>query len=237
VEPSPPEARELRFVVPLLAHEASYFAASARIASFLLSSMLPGKVRPPAAFGCGGELLYVRMNSLETPRLILRDFAPADLDRLAELCANDGFMQFSAKGPLTRAEAETLFERIHVRTRCGEPTQFAVITRETQELIGYCGFFLQNVDGVDEIEIGYRLDPDWWGGGLATEAARAVRDHAFGTLGLERVISIIHPDNLRSQRVAEKNGLMKEKETCFKTFDVWIYALTRPQWQAARDAG
>jgi RimJ/RimL family protein N-acetyltransferase len=87
-------------------------------------------------------------------------------------------MQFSAKGPLTRAEAETLFERIHVRTRCGEPTQFAVITRETQELIGYCGFFLQNVDGVDEIEIGYRLHPDWWGGGLATEAARAVRDHA-----------------------------------------------------------
>jgi RimJ/RimL family protein N-acetyltransferase len=177
------------------------------------------------------------MNSLETPRLILRDFTPADLDRLAELCANDGFMQFSAKGPVSRQEAETLFERIHARMRSGEPTQFAVITRATRELIGYCGFFLQNVDGVDEIEIGYRLHPDWWGGGLATEAARAVRDYAFGTLELERVISIIHPGNLRSQRVAEKNGLTKEKETCFKGMDVWIYALTRPQWQAARDAG
>jgi len=177
------------------------------------------------------------MNSLETPRLILRDFAPADLDRLAELCANDGFMQFSAKGAMSRHDAEALFERIHARARSGQPTQFAVITRETQELIGYCGFFLQTVDDVDELEIGYRLHPDWWGGGLATEAARAVRDHAFGTLGLERVISIIHPDNLRSQRVAGKNGLTKEKATRFKGFDVWIYALTRPQWQAVRDAG
>ena len=177
------------------------------------------------------------MNTLETPRLILREFTPADLPRFAELSANPGLMQFSSKGPMSFEDAAALLERILAPARLGKPTQFAVIPRETGELIGYCGFFHQTVDDVEELEIAYRLHPDFWGTGIATEAARAVRDHAFGTLGVERVISIIHPDNVRSQRVAEKNGLTKEKETEFKTIDVWIYALTRPHWQAARDAG
>ena len=176
------------------------------------------------------------MNSLQTPRLILRDFTPADADRFVELCANPAFMQFSGKGAMLREDAEALFERILARARIGQPTQFAVIARATQELIGYCGFFLQNVDDVEELEIAYRLHPNWWGGGLATEAARAVRDHAFGTLGVERVISIIHPDNIRSKRVAEKNGFAVENETQFRGFDVLIYALNRARWQAARDA-
>jgi hypothetical protein len=53
VEPSPPEARELRLLVPLLAQEASYFAASASTASFVVSSMKPGIVRRCASFGRG----------------------------------------------------------------------------------------------------------------------------------------------------------------------------------------
>ena len=56
---------------------------------------------------------------------------------------------------------------------------FAVIVRVEKRLIGYCGFFRQVVDEVNEIEIGYRLDPDYWNRGLATEAAQAVRDYAL----------------------------------------------------------
>ncbi len=146
-------------------------------------------------------------------------------------------MQFSSKGAMSRDDAAALFERILAPARVGKPTQFAVIIRETRELIGYCGFFLQNVDDVDELEIAYRLHPDSWGRGIGSEAASAVRDHAFGTLGVDRVISIIHPDNKRSQRVAEKNGLSVEKETQFRGFHVLIYALTRAEWQAARADG
>jgi ribosomal-protein-alanine N-acetyltransferase len=175
------------------------------------------------------------MNTPQTPRLILRKFTPSDFERFAELMANPDVTLFSGKGVLARDEAAALFERLLAPARVGKPSQFAVIVRESGLLIGYCGFFLQIVDEVVELEIGYRLHPDYWGRGLATEAARAVRDHAFAELEVERVISIIHPDNLRSQRVAEKNGMRKEKETDFKGIDVWIYALTRAQWQAARD--
>jgi [ribosomal protein S5]-alanine N-acetyltransferase len=74
------------------------------------------------------------------------------------------------------------------------------------QLIGYCGFFHQEVDGTNEIEIGYRLHPNYWNKGLATGAAQAVRDNAFRDLNLSRVISLIHPENAASRRVAEKSG-------------------------------
>jgi len=71
-------------------------------------------------------------------------------------------------------------------------------------LVGYCGFFHHPEHGIEDIEIGYRLNPDYWNRGLATEAARAVRDHGFRHLELPRLISLIHPENTPSRRVAEK---------------------------------
>ena len=103
-------------------------------------------------------------------------------------------------------------------------------------MIGYCGFFHQEVDGTEEIEIGYRLDPDYWSGGLATEAARAVRDHAFRDLKLQRVISLIHPENAPSRRVAEKIGMKIEKETVFRGFPTLVFAIPREQWRAGDGA-
>jgi len=60
-------------------------------------------------------------------------------------------------------------------------------------------------------ELGWRLDRSAWGHGLATEAARAARDDAYGRLGLLEVVSIIHPENERSRRVAAKLGMHKER--------------------------
>jgi len=121
--------------------------------------------------------------------------------------------------------------------QAGLPSQFAVIFRRNNKLIGYCGFLHQQVDGRDETEIGYRLHPDYWGQGLATEAARAMRDHAFSDLKLSRVISLIHPDNLPSRRVAEKNGMRPEKETVFRGFPTRVFAITRERWLAEHAAG
>ena len=97
-------------------------------------------------------------------------------------------------------------------------------------MIGYCGFFLQVVDDVEELEIGYRLDPEYWGAGFATEAARAVRDHAFRDLKAERVISLIVPENIASECVALKNGMRLEKETTFRGFRTNVFALKRADW-------
>ncbi|HEY1581574.1 MAG TPA: GNAT family N-acetyltransferase [Chthoniobacterales bacterium] len=162
---------------------------------------------------------------IETPRLILRHFVETDLEALAVLMANTDFMRFSS-GVFSREETERfLFDRIIAPARAGLPSQFALILREENRLIGYCGFFRQVVDGVDEIEIGYRLDPAFWNRGLATEAARAARDYAFDELKIERVISLIHPENHASRRVTEKNGMILEKETLFRGSPAQVFAL------------
>src|SRR5437016_1938026 len=163
---------------------------------------------------------------LETPRLILRPFAADDLDRMGELMADKDFMRFSM-GPMKR-------EQVIGWNRDGLPSQFAMIVRSSGTLAGYCGFFHHEVDGKMEIEIGYRLQRDFWNRGLATEAARAVRDHGFRDLKLEYLISLIHPDNQASRRVAEKNGMTLERETTFRGFPTFVFAITRKQWMKLR---
>jgi [ribosomal protein S5]-alanine N-acetyltransferase len=168
------------------------------------------------------------MAILETPRLILRPFDEKDVDRVSELMANPDFMRFSL-GVFAREQSVAFLAKLIDWERRGLPSQFAVMHRNDNCLIGYCGFFHQEVDETDEVEIGYRLHPDYWRRGLATEAAQAVRDHGFRDLKLPRMISLIHPDNLPSRRVAEKIGMTFEKETLFKGFPTQVFALIREQ--------
>jgi ribosomal-protein-alanine N-acetyltransferase len=173
---------------------------------------------------------------LETSRLILRLFQVQDLERLAELLANRDFMRFSL-GPCTREKTQLVLNKFLGWNQAGVPSPFAVVLRESSEVLGYCGF-LHHPELPDEIEIGYRLDPAYWNRGLITGAARAVRDYAFLRLKLRRVISLIHPDNIPSRRVAEKIGLVPEKEIRFRGFPTTVFALSREKWQGpASDAG
>lgn len=162
---------------------------------------------------------------LITRRLRLRRFLPEDLERLAQLTANLDFMRFSI-GVLDWEGTRQLLGRLTAAADRGGPHQFALIHRETTVLIGYCGFFRQTVDGVEQDEIAYRLDPEYWNQGLATEAAERVRDYARDDLQLTRVISLIHPENHASRRVVEKLGMTREKETTFRGFPVQVYALS-----------
>jgi RimJ/RimL family protein N-acetyltransferase len=163
---------------------------------------------------------------LETSRLLLRRFTEGDLEALAVLMSDIDFMRFSL-GPYSRGQTAIFLDRILAGYRDQLPSQFAVILRAENRLIGYCGFFPQVVDNTEEIEIGYRLDSKYWGRGLATEAAQAVRDHAFNDLELDHVISLIHPDNVASRRVAEKNGMIPEKETEFRGFPTVVFGIRR----------
>ena len=175
------------------------------------------------------------MAILETARLTLRPFREEDVDLLAELMANPDFMRFSL-GPKTHEQTAAFLETVIGWHRAGLPSPFAVVIRSDGMLVGYCGFLHQEVDGEKEIEIGYRLHPDYWNRGIATEAARKVRDHAFGDLELPRVISLIHPDNVASRRVAEKIEMLFERQTVFKGFPTLVFALRREQWLAKRGA-
>lgn len=85
----------------------------------------------------------------------------------------------------------------------------AVVEKKTGTLIGYCGLFVfPDINGRPEIELGYRLVRSAWGQGFATEAAVAVRDYAFDTLGVERLVSLIDPANAASTAVARKLGMV-----------------------------
>jgi RimJ/RimL family protein N-acetyltransferase len=172
------------------------------------------------------------MPTLPTPRLLLRAFAAGDLDKMATLMADKDFMRFSL-GVFSREQTAGFLDKVRARDHDGLPSQFGVTFRENDRLIGYCGFFPQIVDEIEELEIGYRIDSAYWGRGLATEAARAVRDHAFNDLHLPRVISLIHPDNIASRRVAEKNGMTPEKETIFRGFPTIVFSLHPPQRNGA----
>jgi [ribosomal protein S5]-alanine N-acetyltransferase len=172
------------------------------------------------------------MPTLETPRLLLRSFQSQDLDRMATLMADNDFMRFSL-GVFSREQTAGFLDKVRARDQEGLPSQFGVIFREHDRLIGYCGFFLQDVNGCEELEIGYRIDPAYWCRGIATEAARAVREHAFNDLHAPRVISLIHPDNIASRRVAEKNGMTPERETVFRGFPTIVFSLHPPQRNGA----
>lgn len=174
------------------------------------------------------------MAILETSRLLLRPFREDDLDLLFGLMANQDFMRFSL-GAYTREQTLEFLEKLLAWQNANEPSLFAAVLRSNDVLLGYCGFYHQHIDGVDEIEIGYRMHPDYWNQGFATEAARAVRDHAFRDLKLPRVISLIHPENIPSQRVAEKIGMSLEKQTIYRDFLTNVFALSRDRW--AKESG
>src|SRR5215471_11563699 len=175
------------------------------------------------------------MPILETERLILRSFRADDVDEMAQLFANPEFMRFSLGVFTERKQTVAFIDKVMGWDRSGVPSQFAVVPRGEDAIVGYCGFF-HHAEVPGEIEIGYRLHPDYWNRGLISEAARAVRDHAFAGLKLPRVISLIHPENSPSRRVAEKNGMTVEKEIIFRGFPTLVYAITRDEWLANRDA-
>jgi ribosomal-protein-alanine N-acetyltransferase len=174
------------------------------------------------------------MPALETSRVILRPFREEDVDVMAQLFANPNFMRFSLGVFTERKQTIAFIEKVMGWDRAGIPSQFAVVSRGEDAIIGYCGFFHHPEHGIEDIEIGYRLHPSYWNRGLITEAARAVRDHGFRDWKLSCVISLIHPENVPSRRVAEKNGMKIEKEITFRGFPTLVYAMTHEEWLAER---
>lgn len=113
----------------------------------------------------------------------------------------------------------------------------ALILKETGQLVGHCGLLVQQVDNIQELEIGYSLLPSFWGLGLATEAARKCRDIAFSEQWSPSLISIISLSNLPSQQVALKNGMRPEKQTHYKGNEVIIYRMHRQDWENLQTSG
>ena len=166
-------------------------------------------------------------NILETARLTLREFVPEDADALARVICDPETMRYYP-APFTRAQVDEWIERNRQRYKHDGVGLWAMVLKSTREMIGDCGVIRQQVEGESLYEIGYHLRRDEWGQGLATEAAIACRDWAFTNLKVERVISLIRPENLPSCKVAERNGMKIWKEADWRGFRHYVYAVGKP---------
>ena len=165
---------------------------------------------------------------ITTARLILRPVTLSDFEATHQLLSDPEVMRFSLNGPYSEQKSTDFINHCIQQTEKNLPSLLAVINRKTGLLIGYCGFYKQKINGIQEVELGYRLLKKHWGKGLASEAAKAVKEHAFKKMGLKRLISIIEKNNIASIRVAEKNGLKLEKEYLYnRKIQVQIYAINR----------
>lgn len=165
---------------------------------------------------------------INTERLILRKFEESDLHSFSLLAADPEVMRFSLKGPLSPEEAKEYFEkRVLSHYQTHGFGLLAVFLKETQDFIGFVGLIVQNIDGIEEIELAYRLLPKYWNQGFATEAATAVCEYAFQTMGVERLISLIDPKNHKSLQVANRVGMHFWKHSVFHGFPVQVYCLSK----------
>jgi [ribosomal protein S5]-alanine N-acetyltransferase len=151
---------------------------------------------------------------LETERLLLREFADDDLEAYADMLADPETMRYYPR-PYTRDESRAFIEKNRHRYAVHGFGVWVVTERESGAFLGDCGLAFVLVEGIAEIEVMWHVTRDRWRQGIATEAAGAVRDHAFGPLGLRRLIALVRPENVASAGVARKIGMDVEREAVF----------------------
>jgi RimJ/RimL family protein N-acetyltransferase len=162
---------------------------------------------------------------LTTRRLIIREFADRDLDPYAAMLGDPETMRYYPR-PYTRDEARGFMERNAARYMAHGFGVWVLEDRETGAFVGDCGLTVQLVEGIADIEIMWHVVRSRWRQGLATEAATAVRDHAFGDLALRRLIALVRPVNVPSRGVAEKLGMTAEREAIYADLPHLVYAQT-----------
>ncbi len=150
---------------------------------------------------------------LETSRLWLRELTPEDLDAVCAWQGNAHTMRFYGR-PFSREESRSWIERCIASYKEHGFGLWALLLRDGPErVIGNVGISLQPVDGERLPEIGYQLHQDYWGQGLATEAAIGCRDLGFQQFGFPRLVSWMALNNWPSRRVADRAGMRVWKET------------------------
>lgn len=163
---------------------------------------------------------------VETARLVLRPFTLDDVPAYAAIRAKPEVMRFFPRTDETPEEgARRVIDHFMGHWRDPGYGPWAAIEKATGWLRGHLG--LRYMPEFGETEILYLLDSDVWRRGLASEGAAAARDHAFGALGLRRVIAIALPENLASTGVMARIGMRYERMATFKGFEVAYYALDR----------
>ena len=177
---------------------------------------------------------------ITTNRLLIREFTESDWTRVLAYQSNPLYLRYYHWTQRT-AEDVRLFIRDFINQQNEEPRtkfQLAVILRSEEKLIGNCGIRKKSHDS-REAEIGYELDPDYWGRGYATEAITSLVHFGFSKLMLHRVASHCIAENQASARVLEKLGMCCEgklRENQWikgRWWDTLLYSILENEWSKA----
>lgn len=149
----------------------------------------------------GGKIV-----KLETARLVMREMNQSDFASLCKILQDEETM-YAYEGAFSNTEAQDWLDRQISRYQKWGFGLWAVILKETGEMIGQCGLTMQPWKDTEVLEIGYLFNRNYWHKGYATEAAVACKRYAFEVLKADEVCSIIRDTNIPSQNVALRNGM------------------------------
>lgn len=143
----------------------------------------------------------------ETERLIIREMVQSDLDALCKILCDEEVMREAYESAFSVDEAQNWMNRHFKRYEEYGFGLWAVVLKETNEMIGQCGLIIQSWRERELLEIGYLFQKAYWHKGYATEAAIACKEYAFSVLNASSVYSIIKDTHIVSQKVAVRNGM------------------------------
>ncbi len=180
---------------------------------------------------------------LRTERLLLREYEAEDWRAVLTYQSKPRYLRYYHWTHRTEEDARE-FVGMFLRQQKEEPRTrypFAIVLPQQEKLIGNCNLRL-DAPGAQTAEIGYELDPEHWGHGYATEAARAIVALGFEELKLHRIAADCIAENTGSARVMEKIGMWREgrlrENEYFKGrwWDTLLYAILDHEWTALPDA-
>ena len=174
--------------------------------------------------------------SIETPRLLIREWTPEDRPAFTALATDPEMMRYMTDGrPWSEDEIDAYFARQADGIARFGFCMGALVERSSGLVIGLSG--LQFLGTTGELEVGYWVAKHLWGRGYASEAASGILDYGFGRLGRERMLAITHAENRASRRVMEKLGMTFLKATTgtelghrFPEIEVVLYGIERAEW-------
>ncbi len=161
----------------------------------------------------------------ETPRLKLRALTEEDAEDVFALNSHPDVMKYTGEPPFR--SLEDAVERIRTYPDFEERGfgRWGCLHKADQRVIGFCG--LKYLSELDAVDLGYRLLPQYWGQGLATEAALATVAFGFDVLKLSEIIGLVMPGNVASIRVLEKVGMQPQGEILYDGDMALKYAVGR----------
>ena len=165
---------------------------------------------------------------LETERLALRELEPDDLEFLVAMMGHPDVNRYYER-PFDRRDCTAWLEKQLQRYHRDGHGLWLVLDRADEKPMGQVGLMIQQVEEKQFPEIGWLLHRPYWGHGYATEAAAGVRDAAFSVWNYPAVISLIRPENVPSQHVAQRIGMAPGPEVDFHGYRHIMYGVSAPE--------